>query len=327
MTQVSTKTTGNEVSVVDFNKIRKEFHEILKKDSDNLKEFGEAFIIGDLDEEVAAKIEEGNNKLSTLKDESFSTKFKSRMANLPILKNFIDDEYKYLSSDGMRQGRIVDVTDTLFKSVQDSKDLAVRKTEAMEEIYKQSVQNYERLGVIIDSLKNVDPAELSYSERDFLSMAREQYIANESLLIEMQGTMQVADKITQNVSSWIPVIRNQLQGSLMVNNALNSVIDTDNRLKQTMQIVGEVSRENSRLMKDSFNRALDTIKTGEEAQRMKEKIEQYRLDNNALKARFREITELQIEHLRETNEILEEHEHIVFDDIDKSNHNMIENKK
>lgn len=313
------KKKSSEVAVVDIKKLQTEYLSIIENDDECQRKMGSLFVMGDVNDSIVENVSKNQKELLDLKSidpNSFSSKFKGLMARTPLLSNFVSENYKYLSDDALRNGKINEITDGIFKAVETARVESMKKAQHMYDILENTKQNYIKLTDIISELENVQTEDMNVSERNFFVMARQQELMLRNRIMELGATVTAAYQSSERISAWIPILHNELRSSLLINNALNSIKSANDKFEQTIKINDQIAGESTRVMRETLLNVTKSVNTGEDLQKFEDRISsclQLEKDLREINETRKQQQEEAINKMREinTDNILEMRKHVI----------------
>lgn len=303
----ATKDEGfnNQVATLQsINDMRSVYDQIVKQQFDAQKNFGKAFSLKGVDQEIQESVIENTRAISKLHETGIMAQVKGVISRVPVLGNLIHESYQFISDEALRNQRIDEITDGIFKTIREKQKVVVEYCESLEQIKEQSTKSHETLVNILTDMRDVDPTQLSTDDNNFIIEANKQEILLRDRILKMQATIAAAKQLSSRISNMIPTLQEDMFNQLALNQTLNSIRSMGEQLNTTIEATDRIAMDNDKAVKEALIEVTKGINTGEDYKRLLKRSEDFVAFSDTLRG----IVETQqqnqhmlVNHLRDTN--------------------------
>lgn len=273
--------------------LRDEYSGLIKDQSEIQSRFGSSFSLRDVNDDVQRTVVDGSRAVNKLTETGMIANMKGAISRVPVLGRLVDESYRYISDEAMRNRRIDEITDGIFKSIREKQETVFSYCSSLEEIKEKSVQSHDKIMGIIEQLKDVDPDSLSVEEKNFILEVSEQESLLRDRIVKMEATIMSASRLSNRITSLIPTLQDDLFNQLALNSTLDGIRDMNEQLNNTVDATYKIATENDKAVKSALLEVTKSINDGDGFERYTKRHEDFQKFSGELRTLVEKTQERQ----------------------------------
>lgn len=284
--------------------MRTVYDSIVKQQFEAQRTFGKSFSLRGVDAEIQQSVIDNTRAITRLNDTGAMARLKGVVSRVPLLGKLIDESYQFIGDEAMRNQRIDEITDGIFKTIRGKQQIVVDYCNTLDKIKDQSIVSHDTLVGILGEMVDVRPEELSTEDNNFIIEANKQEIVLRDRIVKMQATIAAAKQLSSRISNMIPTLQDDMFNQLALNQTLNGIRSMSEQLNATVDATDKIAMDNDKAVKEALIEVTKSINTGDDYKRILKRNE----DFIAFSGTLRELVIQQqtqqhalVNHLKETN--------------------------
>lgn len=278
---------SKEISTVNVHDLRTQYNTLINSQTEIQSRFGSSFNLRDVNEDVQRTVIEGSRAVACLTDKGAMAKVKGVISKVPVLGRLVHDSYRFISDEALRNRRIDEITEGIFKSIRDKQVIVEDYCKSLTEIKNQSVQSYTEIVNIISDLKDVPADQLTVEENNFIIEVSEQEILLKDRIMKMEATIIAAERLSARITHMIPTLQNDLFNQLALNSTLDGIRSMNEQLNNTIEASYNIAAENDKAVKDALREVVKGVNNGDNYTRYTKRHEDFKKFNSELQEMVR----------------------------------------
>lgn len=255
--------------------LREEYTGLIKDQSDIQSRFGSSFSLRDVNDNVQKTVVDGSRAVNKLTETGVFAQVKGAISRVPVLGKLVDESYRYISDEAMRNRRIDEITDGIFKSIREKQETVFNYCSSLEEIKNKSVDSHNKIMGIIEQLKDVNADSLSVEEKNFVLEVSEQESLLRDRIVKMEATIMSASRLSNRITHLIPTLQDDLFNQLALNSTLDGIRDMNEQLNNTVEATYKIATENDKAVKATLLAVTKDINDGDGFERYNKRQEDF----------------------------------------------------